>query len=146
VGDPKTDPVAAANAAKDVSEPRLIEIIRAGVGVPDLPVKITGLARWRSTSDVARRFAEGRICLAGDAAHLMPPNGGFGGNTGIQDAHNLAWKLALVLKGQAGPPLLDSYDQERRPVAERTLAQALARLQAWFKDPSKRQPPAEPII
>ena len=66
-------------------------------------MKIDGLARWRATSDVARRFQDGRIFLAGDAAHLMPPNGGFGGNTGIHDAHNLAWKLALVLKGVAEP-------------------------------------------
>ena len=77
--------------------------MRAAAGVPDLPVKIDGVARWRATSDVARRFAHGRMFLAGDAAHLMPPNGGFGGNTGIHDAHNLAWKLAYVLKGLAGP-------------------------------------------
>jgi len=127
IGDPKTDPEAAANAAGDVSEPRLVELIRAGVGVPDLPVKITGLARWRSTSDVARRFQDGRIFLAGDAAHLMPPNGGFGGNTGIHDAHNLAWKLALVLKGLAGPALLESYDAERRPVGKFTVEQAYTR-------------------
>jgi 2-polyprenyl-6-methoxyphenol hydroxylase-like FAD-dependent oxidoreductase len=127
VGDPRTDPQAAANAAKDVSEPRLIELVRAGVGVPDLPVKITGLARWRSTSDVARRFQDGRSFLAGDGAHLMPPNGGFGGNTGIHDAHNLAWKLALVLKGVAGQALLASYDAERRPVGKLTVEQAYTR-------------------
>jgi hypothetical protein len=76
---------------------------------------------------VARRFARGRIFLAGDAAHLMPPNGGFGGNTGIHDAHNLAWKLAYVLKGLAAPSLLDSYDLERRPVAKFTVEQAYTR-------------------
>ena len=68
-------------------------------------MKIDGVTRWRATSDVARRFQDGRVFLVGDAAHLMPPNGGFGGNTGIHDAHNLAWKLALVLKGVAGPAL-----------------------------------------
>ena len=103
VGDPKVDPVAASNAAADISEQRLIEFVRAGVGDPNLPVKIDGIARWRATSDVARRFKVGRVFLAGDAAHLMPPNGGFGGNTGIHDAHNLAWKLAMVLQGEAGP-------------------------------------------
>ena len=107
VGDPKQDPDAASNAAADVSEQRLIEFVRAGVGDPNLPVKIDGIARWRATSDVARRFQVGRVFLAGDAAHLMPPNGGFGGNTGIHDAHNLAWKLAMVLQGKAGPELLD---------------------------------------
>jgi hypothetical protein len=75
----------------------------------------------------------------------MPPTGGFGGNTGIHDAHNLAWKLALVLAGKADPALLDTYDTERRFVAERTLGQALARLAAWFKDTGNRLPPPEPI-
>jgi putative polyketide hydroxylase len=127
VGDPKADPRAAADAAADVSEKRLIELVRAGAGVPDLEVKIDGIARWRATSDVARRFRDGRIFLAGDAAHLMPPNGGFGGNTGIHDAHNLAWKLALVLKGVAGPGLLDTYEVERKPVGKFTVEQAYTR-------------------
>ena len=65
--------------------------------------------------------------LAGDAAHVVPPNGGYGGNTGVQDAHNLAWKLALTLAGVAGPGLLDSYDAERRPVGELTVEQAFTR-------------------
>lgn len=126
VGDPNTDPDAA-NVAKDISEKRLIEIVRAAAGVPDLPVRIDGVARWRATSDVARRFAHGRMFLAGDAAHLMPPNGGFGGNTGIHDAHNLAWKLAYVIKGLAGRALLDTYDLERRPIARFTVEQAYTR-------------------
>lgn len=126
VGDPNTDPDAA-NVAKDISEKRLIEIVRAAAGVPDLPVRIDGVARWRATSDVARRFAQGRIFLAGDAAHLMPPNGGFGGNTGIHDAHNLAWKLAYVINGLAGPQLLNTYDLERRPIAKFTVEQAYTR-------------------
>jgi 2-polyprenyl-6-methoxyphenol hydroxylase-like FAD-dependent oxidoreductase len=126
VGDPKTNPDAA-NVAADISEKRLIEFVRGAAGVPDLAVKIDGVARWRATSDVARRFQEGRIFLAGDAAHLMPPNGGFGGNTGIHDAHNLAWKLAFVLKGLAGPDLLATYDLERRPVGKFTVEQAYTR-------------------
>jgi len=64
------------------------------------------------------------VLLAGDAAHLMPPTGGFGGNTGVADAHNLAWKLALVEKRLAGPDLLDSYEAERRPLAERNTGYA----------------------
>jgi putative polyketide hydroxylase len=127
VGDPKKDPEAAKNAAADISEQRLIEFVRAGVGVPDLPVKIDGIARWRATSDVARKFRDGRVFLAGDAAHLMPPNGGFGGNTGIHDAHNLAWKLALVLNGLAGADLLDTYETERKPVGKFTVEQAYTR-------------------
>jgi 2-polyprenyl-6-methoxyphenol hydroxylase-like FAD-dependent oxidoreductase len=125
VGD--TSKPEAASPANDVSEPHLLDLVRAGVGVPDIPVTIDGVARWRATSDVARRFGEGRVFLAGDAAHLMPPNGGYGGNTGIHDAHNLAWKLALVLKGVAGPELLSTYDLERRPAATFTVEQAYTR-------------------
>src|SRR5262245_26405038 len=127
VGDPKVDPRAAADAAGDISEKRLIEFVRAGVGIPDLPVEIEGIARWRATSDVARQFQVGRVFLAGDAAHLMPPNGGFGGNTGIHDAHNLAWKLALVLKGAGSPRLLDTYEPERKPASKFTVEQAYTR-------------------
>lgn len=117
----------AASPANDVRPEHLIELVRFGAGVPDLPVTIDGVARWRATSDVARRFQEGRVFLAGDAAHLMPPNGGFGGNTGIHDGHNLAWKLALVLKGIAGPQLLTTYEIERRPVGKFTVEQAYTR-------------------
>lgn len=127
VGDPETDPEKAANAAADISEEKLIDFVRSGAGVNDLPVKIEGVSRWRATADVARTFRDGRIFIAGDAAHLMPPNGGFGGNTGIHDAHNLAWKLALVLKGVADEKLLDTYEVERKPVAKFTVEQAFAR-------------------
>ncbi|HEY7443041.1 MAG TPA: FAD-dependent monooxygenase, partial [Vicinamibacterales bacterium] len=111
----------------DVRESRLIELVRAAAGVPDLPVQLDGVARWRATSDVARRFRDGRIFLAGDSAHLMPPNGGYGGNTGIHDGHNLAWKIAAVLKGVARPELLATYDMERRPAAKFTVEQAYTR-------------------
>jgi 2-polyprenyl-6-methoxyphenol hydroxylase-like FAD-dependent oxidoreductase len=126
VGDPKTNPDAA-NAASDVSEQRLVDFVRTGAGVPDLAVKITGLARWRATSDVARHYQHGRVFLAGDAAHVMPPNGGFGGNTGIHDAHNLGWKLAAVLRGVAQPTLLESYEPERKRVGKFTVEQAYTR-------------------
>lgn len=146
LGDPSVDPQAASNAATDISEGRLIELVRAGVGQPDLKVRIDGCSRWRATADVAQRLQEGRIFIAGDAAHLMPPNGGFGGNTGIHDAHNLAWKLALVLKGQASSNLLDTYASERKPVAKFTVEQAFSRYVArtapWLQ-PTQR---TEPIV
>lgn len=144
IGDYTLDPQAAANAAADVSERRLIELVRLGVGVPDLKVKIDGYSRWRATANVAQAFRERRIFLAGDAAHLMPPNGGFGGNTGIHDAHNIAWKLALVVAGHAGESLLDSYASERKPVAQFTVEQAFARFVArtapWLASAQKPEP------
>jgi putative polyketide hydroxylase len=127
VGDPVANPAAAANAAADTSEERLRELVRVGAGVPDLPVQIDGVARWRASSDVARRYQSGRVLLAGDAAHVMPPNGGFGGNTGIQDAYDVAWKLAYVVNGIADPALLDTYEAERRPVGVLTVEQAYTR-------------------
>ena len=82
-----------------------------------MPMEIVDVAQLAAEANVRRRGSPtGRVFLAGDAAHVVPPNGGFGGNTGVQDAHNLAWKLAAVVKGDAGPALLDSYDAERRPL------------------------------
>jgi 2-polyprenyl-6-methoxyphenol hydroxylase-like FAD-dependent oxidoreductase len=127
VGDPKQDPVAAANAAADVSEARLKQFVSSGIGDPAVEVRIDGMSRWRAVSDVASRYRDRRIFIAGDSAHLMPPNGGFGGNTGIHDAHNLAWKLAAVLDGVAAPSLLDTYEIERRPVGRFTVEQAYTR-------------------
>jgi len=127
VGDPTIVADAASNAATDLSEQRLLHLLRAAVGVPDLQVKIDGISRWRATANVAERFRDGRVFIVGDAAHLMPPTGGFGGNTGIHDAHNLAWKLALVLKGHAHANLLDTYEAERKPVARFTVEQAFSR-------------------
>jgi hypothetical protein len=85
------------------------------------------VATWVAEAKWADAYRAGRIFLAGDAAHVVPPNGGFGGNTGVQDAANLAWKLAMVLKGEAGEALLDSYEQERQPVAALTVEQAFTR-------------------
>jgi len=115
------------DASQDVSEERLIELVRIAAGVPDLKVEVEGAARWRCTADLAQRYRDGRIFLAGDAVHLMPPTGGFGGNTGVHDAHNLAWKLAMVQNGTAGPALLDTYETERRPIGHFTVEQAYTR-------------------
>ncbi len=83
--------------------------------------------------------------LAGDAAHVMPPNGGFGGNTGIHDAHNLAWKLALALHGQAGDGLLASYDAERRPASAFTAEQAFTRYVTRSAPWLQVDPPIAPL-
>ncbi|MEU8031606.1 FAD-dependent monooxygenase [Streptomyces sp. NPDC049099] len=112
---------------EEFTEERLTRHIRRAVGVPDLDVEVTGKASWRAAERVAERYRHDRVLLAGDSAHEMSPTGAFGSNTGIQDAHNLAWKLSAVLDGWAGPGLLDTYDTERRPVALATSARASAR-------------------
>ncbi|WP_394827443.1 FAD-dependent monooxygenase [Pendulispora albinea] len=96
---------------------RCVDLIRTALGIPDIAITIRSVLPWAATVSVAERFQHGRVFLAGDAAHLMPPWGGMGASTGIQDAHNLAWKLAAVLDGRAAPSLLSTYDVERRPVA-----------------------------
>lgn len=112
---------------EEFTDERCAEHIRRAIGVADLDVQVTGKAPWNAAERVARSYRAGRVFLAGDSAHEMSPTGAFGSNTGIQDAHNLAWKLAAVLGGWAGEALLDSYDAERRPVAEATSARASAR-------------------
>ncbi len=112
---------------EDFTDERCAAHIRRAIGDPDLDVEITGKAPWHAAQRVARSYRSGRVLLAGDSAHEMSPTGAFGSNTGIQDAHNLAWKLAAVLEGWAGEGLLDTYDAERRPVAEATSARAAAR-------------------
>ena len=119
--------VRSTSPGEDMGEERCIEYVRRALGAPDLPVEIESVQRWSSMADWAERFQEGRVFLAGDSAHVMPPTGGFGGNCGVHDADNLAWKLAAVLRGEAGPGLLSTYDAERRPVGEFTVEQAYTR-------------------
>ncbi|MGW7008479.1 FAD-dependent oxidoreductase [Streptomyces sp. NPDC054933] len=109
------------------TDERCAEYIRRATGVPDMEVEITGKAPWHAAERVARSYGTGRVFLAGDSAHEMSPTGAFGSNTGIQDAHNLAWKLAAVLNGWAGAGLLETYGAERQPVARATSERASAR-------------------
>ncbi|HEU5270736.1 MAG TPA: FAD-dependent monooxygenase [Jatrophihabitans sp.] len=111
----------------DFTDERCIDIIRTSAGDPDLDVDVMAKVPWEGAQLIAETFRAGRIFLAGDAAHVHPPAGGFGANTGIHDAHNLAWKLAFVLKGQAEESLLDSYDAERRRVGDAMAQQAMIR-------------------
>ncbi|HVX29561.1 MAG TPA: FAD-dependent oxidoreductase [Nitrolancea sp.] len=112
----------------DFTPERCRELIYAAIGANDVPVEILGILPWQVAGSLADRFRGGRVFLIGDAAHVVPPTGGYGMNTGIADAHNLAWKLALVLRGQADDALLSSYDAERRPAANFALEQSLLRL------------------
>jgi putative polyketide hydroxylase len=111
---------------KDFTPEFCAELIRKAVGVPDLAVSVLGVSPWEASAIVADQYRVGNVFLAGDAAHEMPPTGGFGLNTGVQDVHNLAWKIAAVLRGKADEKLLDSYHAERQPLGRIITQNALA--------------------
>jgi 2-polyprenyl-6-methoxyphenol hydroxylase-like FAD-dependent oxidoreductase len=119
----------------DYTDERVAECVREAAGLPDVKVtlrpQIPGtdlkVLSFPIGAHVARSYRSGRVFLAGDAAHVWPPTGGLGANCGIQDAHNLAWKLAYVLQGKASAALLDTYDPERRSVGLMTMGQSMAR-------------------
>jgi 2-polyprenyl-6-methoxyphenol hydroxylase-like FAD-dependent oxidoreductase len=90
-------------------------LLRTALGGPAPDLEVLSVLPWRAEMRVADRYRDGRVFLAGDAAHVMPPYAASGANTGLADAHNLAWKLAAMLRGEAGDGLLDSYQAERRP-------------------------------
>ncbi|GCF76944.1 FAD-binding monooxygenase [Bacillus cereus] len=109
---------------EDFSIERCKQIIQTAIGSMDIKPEILSVLPWEASESTAVKFQDNRIFLVGDSAHIMPPTGGFGSNTGIQDAHNLAWKLAAVIKGQANPKLLETYHDERYPVAKLTTDHA----------------------
>ncbi len=113
-------------SVEEYTPERCAEVIRQSAGVPDLPVEILGVDPWVAAAQVASTYRRGHVFLAGDAAHHMPPTGGFGLNTGVGDVHNLAWKLAAVFHGWAGPDLLDTYEAERLPYGRAITEQSLA--------------------
>ncbi len=129
---------------REYDEPELRQKIFQAIGRDDLDVEIITTGRWTISAAVADQFSAGRIFLAGDAAHTLPPSrGGFGANVGIEDAHNLAWKLAAVLTGESRPSLLDTYDAERRPVATLCHQQIFARNDGHNRD---GEPEDAPLI
>lgn len=103
-------------------------IVQKAIGRTEVPVELEGLSSWNMSAQVATSYRSGHVLLAGDACHRFPPTGGLGMNTGIQDAHNLAWKLTAVIEGSAPETLLDSYEEERRPVAQRNTDQSVHNL------------------
>ncbi|MGM1059872.1 FAD-dependent monooxygenase [Saccharothrix sp. Mg75] len=115
--------------AADFTERRCADLVRAAIGVDGLPVTVDRVAgtTWDVAGRVADRMRVGRVLLAGDAAHTMPPVGSFGVATGVQDAFNLAWKLGLVHRGVAGEELMASYEAERLPVAWATTTLCVER-------------------
>jgi len=125
--DPQREP------ATGFTPARCVELARSVIG-RDVPVRILDIASWEEAVGVAERFRDGRVFLAGDSAHVWPPAGAMGANAAVQDAHNLAWKLAGAVNGWAGGRLLDSYEAERRPVALALADITVRRQQARFGD------------
>lgn len=120
---------------EDFAGERGIELVRGAVGVPDLPVEIIDVSPWEVAAWAAERFQQDNVFLVGDAAHVTPPAGAFGANTGIADAYNLSWKLAFVLKGIASPELLLTYTQERQPVVRHTAEQSFYMFSRFTSSP-----------
>ncbi|MEV6640242.1 aklavinone 12-hydroxylase RdmE [Amycolatopsis sp. NPDC051371] len=109
----------------DFPHDRLVSMIRAATDLPDLQPEIVWTGSWEIAARLADRFRSGRVFLAGDAAKVTPPTGGQGGNTAVGDGADIAWKLAAVLRGEAGPALLDTYEAERRPIARMIIDTSL---------------------
>ncbi|MBX3024881.1 FAD-dependent monooxygenase [bacterium] len=118
---------------QDYDEARCAALVRRAMGTDAHPFAIRTISPWTMTAQVAERYRDGRAFLIGDAAHRFPPTGGMGLNTGVQDAHNLAWKLGAVERRWADPSLLDTYEQERRPVAQRNADVSIANALRLFE-------------
>ncbi|KQU29398.1 MULTISPECIES: FAD-dependent monooxygenase [unclassified Rhodococcus (in: high G+C Gram-positive bacteria)] len=122
----------------DVSDATVIERIRTLVGDPELELDIVSRSFWYVNQQYAEHYQDRRVFCGGDAVHRHPPSSGLGSNTSMQDAFNLAWKVAFVVKGHAGTALLDSYSPERVPVGQQIVARAnqsrkdYAGLREWF--------------
>jgi 2-polyprenyl-6-methoxyphenol hydroxylase-like FAD-dependent oxidoreductase len=116
--DPETDPV------ESFDEQRCRSMVLAAME-HEVPFEILGTSSWNMSAQIAERYRDGRVFLIGDAAHRFPPTGGLGLNTGVADVHNLLWKIAAVEAGRAPESILDTYEAERRPVAQFNSDQSL---------------------
>ena len=108
----------------EVDEEFATGVARQLVGDPDLKINLISANTWTVNNKFATNMQKGRVFIMGDAAHRHPPSNGLGSNTSIQDSYNLAWKLASVIKGHAGTGLLDSYTEERAPIAKQIVTRA----------------------
>lgn len=127
-------PLAAGDDPREpFDEMRCTQIVRRAIGRDDLDFRIRTISRWTMTAQTAAQYGKDRVFLIGDAAHRFPPSGGMGMNTGIQDAHNLVWKLAAVESGLASESLLQTYETERLPVARMNAEQSLTNAMNMFE-------------
>ncbi len=117
----------AGETVESFTEERCVDTIRAAAGVDDLDVEIISVKSWIMGAELSTAFRDRRVLLTGDAAHRTTPDGGVGMNTGLHSAHNLAWKVGAVVAGWAGPELLETYEAERRAVAEANVAYSARR-------------------
>ncbi|KAF4996341.1 hypothetical protein FDECE_12485 [Fusarium decemcellulare] len=119
-----------AEGEPETSHEATIKYARWAMGLEDtsIPMRVKHVGKWQVNHMVAKEYRRQRVFLAGDAAHRHPPASGLGTNTSVQDSYNLAWKLALVLKGKAGEGLLDSYDHERQPIGKQVVDHAITTL------------------
>ncbi|MDI9930735.1 FAD-dependent monooxygenase [Rhodococcus sp. IEGM 1354] len=136
-----------ADGQPDVSDETVIEQIRTLVGDPELDIEIESRSFWYVNQQYAEHYQSGRVICGGDAVHRHPPSSGLGSNTSVQDAFNIAWKLAFVIKGYAGTDLVETYSPERVPVGKQIVARAnqsrkdYAGLREWFDNDS-----ADPVL
>jgi aklavinone 12-hydroxylase len=112
-------------SASDYPVERIAELIRFGLDAPDLKPEIVWRGQWEMAARVADRWRDGRVFLVGDAGKVTPPTGGMGGNAAVCDGFDIAWKLAAVLKGEAGDGLLDTYEPERKRFAQLVVNESL---------------------
>jgi 2-polyprenyl-6-methoxyphenol hydroxylase-like FAD-dependent oxidoreductase len=126
---------------REVTDEMVDEAIKRAVGAP-FSFEVESVVSWARRESIADRYRSRRILIAGDAAHVMSPTGGFGMNTGIGDAVDLGWKLAAVLRGWGGHTLLDSYEPERQPVAQRNASESSENLRRLLAPRENRPPEA----
>ena len=117
----------------DYSEARCEALVKKALGSDAYPVKVETISTWAMSAQIAERYRKERIILAGDAAHRFPPTGGLGLNGGVQDIHGLVWRLVAIEAGWARPALLDSYESERRPVAQKNSENSLHNAMKMFE-------------
>lgn len=115
----------------NITKEKALEILQTLIGDKTVQINIRSISTWTVNNMCAATYSRGRVHCLGDAVHRHPPLNGLGSNTSIQDAYNLAWKLAFVLKGWAEPSLLDTYSQERQPVGKQIVARANKSIQDY---------------